>query len=55
LKNNNCAICGKNFQDVKDSNEHIIPNALGGRKKIKGFICVDCNNYNAPTKKLKNF
>lgn len=42
--NNNCIICGKNFQNVKDSNEHIIPNAIGGRKKIRQFICVDCNN-----------
>jgi hypothetical protein len=44
MKNNNCVICDKNFQDVQDSNEHIIPNAIGGRKKIKQFICVDCNN-----------
>lgn len=44
MKNNNCAICGQNFQNVQDSNEHIIPNAIGGRKKIKQFICVDCNS-----------
>lgn len=44
MKNNNCAICGQNFQNVQDSNEHIIPNAVGGRKKIKQFICVDCNS-----------
>ena len=44
MNNNNCAICGKNFQNVQDSNEHIIPNAIGGRKKIKHFICVNCNN-----------
>jgi hypothetical protein len=44
MKNNNCVICGQNFQNVQDSNEHIIPNAIGGRKKIKQFICVNCNN-----------
>lgn len=44
MRNNNCVICNSSFQNVQNSNEHIIPNALGGRKKIKGFICVDCNN-----------
>ena len=44
MRNNNCVICNSSFENVQDSNEHIIPNALGGRKKIKGFICVDCNN-----------
>lgn len=44
MRNNNCVICNYSFQNIQDSNEHIIPNALGGRKKIKGFICVDCNN-----------
>jgi len=44
LNNKNCVICKESFLNVQDSNEHIIPNALGGRKKIKGFICVDCNN-----------
>ena len=44
MRNNNCVICNSSFQNVQNSNERIIPNALGGRKKIKGFICVDCNN-----------
>ena len=38
-----CALCNKSFDEVKDSWEHIIPNAIGGRKKVKGFLCRDCN------------
>ena len=26
------------------SNEHIIPNAIGGRKTVRGFICRKCNS-----------
>lgn len=39
-----CALCGKPFADRDDSREHIIPNAIGGRKKIAGFLCRDCNS-----------
>ena len=39
-----CALCGGPFADGDDSREHIIPNALGGRKKIAGFLCRDCNS-----------
>jgi hypothetical protein len=27
-----------------DSEEHLIPNALGGRRKVSGFLCRDCNS-----------
>jgi len=37
-----CILCENNFEE--NSKEHIILNALGGRKKIKGFICNSCNN-----------
>lgn len=41
---NYCALCSTVIDDNNDTKEHIIPNAIGGRKKIKGFICKDCNN-----------
>ena len=39
-----CALCAKQFTVSNTSKEHIIPNAIGGRKTISSFICVDCNN-----------
>ena len=39
-----CALCGNPLTDENDSKEHLIPNAIGGRKKVLGFICNDCNN-----------
>jgi len=29
---------------VGDSDEHIIPNSIGGRRKIRSFLCVRCNS-----------
>ena len=42
--NGRCALCGKLFEQRGDSREHVIPNAIGGRKKIRGFLCRDCNS-----------
>ena len=39
-----CALCGEPLADGDDSWEHIVPNAIGGRKKIAGFLCRDCNS-----------
>lgn len=39
-----CALCDIEISESNDTKEHIIPNAIGGRKKIKGFICNICNN-----------
>ena len=39
-----CALCDSEITEDNDSKEHLIPNAIGGRKKIKGFICNGCNN-----------
>ena len=39
-----CALCDTIIDQKNDSREHIIPNAIGGRKKISGFICERCNN-----------
>ncbi len=39
-----CAVCSVEITPENDSAEHIIPNAIGGRLKVKGFICESCNN-----------
>lgn len=39
-----CAFCDVEITEEIDSREHIIPNSIGGRKKVKGFICNQCNN-----------
>lgn len=40
----NCILCDVEITDKNDTKEHIIPNAIGGRKKVSGFICNGCNN-----------
>lgn len=39
-----CAICDTPITSENDSREHIILNALGGRRTVPGFICDACNN-----------
>jgi hypothetical protein len=39
-----CALCDAPLSAVNDSREHIIANALGGRRTASGFICKPCNN-----------
>lgn len=39
-----CCFCDVEISPSNDSGEHIIPNAIGGRKKIRGFICKKCNS-----------
>ncbi len=46
---NLCAFCGILLTDNNSSREHIIPNAIGGRKTVQGFICRDCNNETGRT------
>lgn len=38
-----CAICRCNLTKDRDSVEHVIPNAIGGRLKVRGFLCIGCN------------
>lgn len=45
----NCALCGIPITQANDTKEHIIPNAIGGRKKVAGFICNTCNNESGDT------
>ncbi|NRB63190.1 MAG: HNH endonuclease [Saprospiraceae bacterium] len=39
-----CAYCESEITKSNDSKEHIIPNSIGGRKTVCGFICQTCNN-----------
>ena len=39
-----CAFCESVISEINNSNEHVIPNSIGGRKKVRGFICARCNN-----------
>lgn len=41
---NKCALCSTIIFKDNDSEEHIIPNAIGGRRVISGFICQPCNS-----------
>ena len=38
-----CGICSELLTEKNDSREHVIPSALGGRRRIRGFICGTCN------------
>lgn len=39
----NCYLCGQTLTDCNSSEEHIIPNAIGGKLKAK-ILCKDCNS-----------
>ncbi|MHC6051529.1 HNH endonuclease [Ralstonia solanacearum] len=39
-----CALCSDTLSAKNKTKEHVIPNAIGGRKKTTEFICNDCNN-----------
>ncbi|HGO6126871.1 TPA: HNH endonuclease, partial [Burkholderia cepacia] len=39
-----CPLCDDPIALKGDSSEHIIPNSIGGRRTIRGFICKDCNS-----------
>jgi len=36
-------LCNDIITKENDSEEHIIPNAIGGKRKVTGFICSNCN------------
>jgi hypothetical protein len=44
-----CALCDTPLTAKNDSREHIILNALGGRRTVSGFICMPCNNNSGHT------
>ena len=38
-----CALCNSVLTENNKTEEHIIPNAIGGRRTISNFICAPCN------------
>jgi hypothetical protein len=38
-----CILCPVEITDENESREHIIQNAIGGRKRVKGVLCTACN------------
>lgn len=40
----NCMLCERPIGSIGNSSEHIIPNSIGGRLKIRSFICRECNS-----------
>ena len=41
MKVNTCWLCDK---ELTETREHIIPESMGGKKTVRGFICRDCNS-----------
>jgi len=39
-----CMLCNFPLSKINDSKEHLIINAIGGRKKISGVLCKSCNS-----------
>jgi hypothetical protein len=46
---NRCVRCDCCIDISNDSDEHVIPNSVGGRLKVRGFICRDCNSWAGET------
>jgi hypothetical protein len=44
MPSGNCVVCDDRINPKNDSKEHVIPEAIGGRLKVKGFICKRCNS-----------
>ena len=40
----NCALCNEILDESLGSREHLILNAIGGRRKVRGVLCMRCNN-----------
>lgn len=39
-----CALCQDTLTSSNSASEHIIPNAIGGRRSVRGFVCTAYNN-----------
>jgi hypothetical protein len=39
-----CIVCQSPITPTIDSREHVFPNAVGGRLKVREFICRSCNS-----------
>ena len=49
MTSSKCALCDVEITKDNNTKEHIIPNAIGGRKKVENFICEDCNKKSGGT------
>ena len=43
-KQRKCVLCQNALTSENDTREHILPNAIGGRKTVVGLICRNCNS-----------
>lgn len=39
-----CALCDRLIDESTDSKEHLVLNAVGGRRTVRGVLCVTCNS-----------
>jgi hypothetical protein len=44
-ENKCCFLCDIEIDHHNDSQEHVIPRAIGGRLTVSGFICRSCNSH----------
>ena len=44
MNQHQCALCSTSISDTKSSEEHIIPQSIGGRKVVHRLLCHDCNS-----------
>ena len=44
-----CWLCDGPIAEINTKGEHIIPNAIGGRRTLKGFLCSKCNRSTGST------
>jgi len=44
-----CVICGLEIATANDSEEHILPGAIGGRRAVRGFLHDGCNHRSGHT------
>jgi len=49
MNSKKCQLCKIELNASNDSKEHILPNSVGGRKKVSGFICKSCNSKTGET------
>ena len=50
-----CALCDAEITNANDSQEHIILNAIGGTRKVRGVYCVRCNSDSGSKWDSKHF
>lgn len=49
MSQNYCTLCEAIIDDQNYTEEHIIPNSIGGFKKVSKFICRNCNSKKGET------